>query len=330
MAKLILGLGTSHSPLLGMDGADWEARSRRELEWESVNRIDGTFVSYQQLRAEIGDKYADIAVTPHFIEQANAAQRALDRLGDEIAAAKPDVVIIIGDDHAELFERANFPMVSIYQGEELVNRLEETAASAPQWQRDVQAAYGSDSVRRYPGAPAFAADLIERMVEQEVDLAVSSAPRDPRKAGIGHAYGFVIERLFRGRSIPVVPILLNTYFPPNVPTPARAYKIGQAIRKAIEESTADLRVAIVASGGLSHFLCEEKLDRSVMEALQNHDGATLSALPRKALISGSSEILNWVMVGGAVEGMKNRWAEYLPVYRTPAGTGIGLAFTAWS
>jgi hypothetical protein len=139
----------------------------------------------------------------------------------------------------------------------------------------------------------------------------------------------VIQRLFRGRSIPVLPVLLNTYYPPNVPTSRRCHDIGRALRGAIEAAKADLRVAIIASGGLSHFVVDEKLDRDVLAALAG-DAGYLRSIPPAALQSGSSEILNWVMVAGAVGDRPLRWIEYQPIYRTPAGTGVGVGFAVWA
>jgi hypothetical protein len=152
---------------------------------------------------------------------------------------------------------------------------------------------------------------------------------DPRKAGFGHAYGFIVKRMFRGRRIPVVPILLNTYFPPNVPSAARCHDIGKALRAVVEASASTARVAIVASGGLSHFVVDESLDGQVIGALQSHDASVLRGLPRKALVSGSSEILNWVLAAGALENMQVTWKLYETLRRTAAGTGVGAAFLIW-
>ena len=89
------------------------------------------------------------------------------------------------------------------------------------------------------------------------------------------------------------------------------------------------RVGILASGGLSHFTIDEALDRAVLEACRNADEATLSALPPAKLDSGNSEIRNWIVAAGAAAGLKMLWQEYVPLYRTPAGTGCGMAFAAW-
>jgi Catalytic LigB subunit of aromatic ring-opening dioxygenase len=124
-------------------------------------------------------------------------------------------------------------------------------------------------------------------------------------------------------------VLLNTYYPPNVMRPARCYEVGRLLRQAIEEIDGSARVAIIGSGGLSHFVTDELLDRRVMEALRTKDAESLRSIPLQALNSGSSEILCWIMAAGALESLDMAWSEYLPVYRTPAGTGIGLGFASW-
>jgi hypothetical protein len=74
---------------------------------------------------------------------------------------------------------------------------------------------------------------------------------------------------------------------------------------------------------------DEALDHQVLDAIGTGDHATLRSIPRGALNSGSSEILNWIVTAGAVQGLPLRWKEYYPLYRTPAGTGVGAGFAVW-
>ena len=67
----------------------------------------------------------------------------------------------------------------------------------------------------------------------------------------------------------------------------------------------------------------------VLEALKTKDRDALAAIPREKLQSGSSEILNWIAVGGAMENKPIDLIDYIEGYRTAAGTGVGLAFAAW-
>jgi Catalytic LigB subunit of aromatic ring-opening dioxygenase len=145
----------------------------------------------------------------------------------------------------------------------------------------------------------------------------------------GHAYSFIHRRFMPDGPIPIVPIMLNTYYPPNQPSPTRCFDLGTAIRELINDFPDDLRVGIMASGGLSHFLVNEELDREVIEALQRKDHAALKALPAKKLLSGSSEIRNWIAVAAAVKDLKLDWISYVPGYRSRALTGVGLCFAHW-
>jgi hypothetical protein len=331
MAEIVLGIGTSHSPLLLLPAADWVDRGNDDKRNQKLNLSDGRFLPYAALEAEVESRYAEQATPAMFHDQWNQCQKALDRLADEIAAANPDLVIIVGDDQEELFDLRCMPAFAVFCGEEIVTRPLESMDYIPRWlvASQASAGYAMDAVRRYPAAPEFGRFAIEQLMVAGVDVTAVSAVQNPGTQGFGHAYGFVIQRLFRGRAIATLPILLNTYYPPNRPTPARCYQIGELLRRVVNEFPQHLRVAIVASGGLSHFVCDEELDRRVLKAISAGDSETLRRLPRSALNSGSSEIANWITVAGTMCGHGIKWHEYVPVHRTPAGTGIGLTFLTW-
>ena len=127
-----------------------------------------------------------------------------------------------------------------------------------------------------------------------------------------------------------MPLFVNTYYPPNVPSAARCHALGRELRRAVESWESDARVAVIASGGLTHFVIDEALDRGVLDAIAARDADALSAIPRDRLRSGNSEILNWVTAAGALEGLSATIVDYVPGYRTPAGTGTGMAFARWA
>lgn len=331
MAHIVLGIGTSHSPLLVLGGEQWPMRAGDDVAGRvPLHTLDGRFHSYQELKGLRGEPYGELATATNFVRQERSAGQALDRLTASLASAAPDVVLIVGDDQGELYEPGNIPAMAVFHGEEFVMRPFESGPIRPPWaDREFWKEYARDLPHRFPGAPGLATDLVHGLIERGIDVAVANRVRDARAHGFGHAIGFVIRRLFGGKTYPVIPVLLNTYFPPNTPTPRRCHEIGRHLRAAIEASPRDLRVAVVASGGLSHFVCEEAFDRRVIDALRADDGEALAGLPVEALVSGSSEIRNWILVSGAVSHLSRQWDEYLPVYRTPAGSGIGLAFMEW-
>ena len=330
MSEIVIGIGTSHSPLLAMQPEMWVERARDDYKRTKIQLCDSTVLSYEQLAAATGNRYADVAVLEHFRKQHLASQAALERLADDLAAANPDIVIIIGDDQDELFNLTHMPAIAIFYGDKLVmHPTGDGVTELPAWHQAALKTYSQDAAHVHEGAGAYSKALIDQLIERNVDLGASSEVTDPTEAGFGHAYGFVIERLFRGKRIPVVPVLLNTYFPPNVLRPARCYQVGQDLRAAVEAIADGKRIAIVASGGLSHFATDAEFDRKILDALRDGDGQTLRAMPPHSFRSGSSEALNWIMLGGALGPLRNQWMEYIPVYRTPAGTGIGLAFATW-
>src|SRR5439155_6722055 len=125
-------------------------------------------------------------------------------------------------------------------------------------------------------------------------------PQGRHEGAIGHAHNFVYRRLMNNQVIPNVPIFLNTYYPPNQPTVQRCYQLGVALRRALEAWEGDQRVALIASGGLSHFVIEEDLDQHIIEGLKNKDETKLTDLPNIRFNSGTSEIRNWIAVAGAM------------------------------
>ena len=95
-------------------------------------------------------------------------------------------------------------------------------------------------------------DILQRarnLVRQGVDVASSDRVLDPSVRGFGHAFGFVIERLMKDVNAPMLPVMLNTYFPPNTPTAARCYEIGTKIATALAASSNPARRWICSSRG---------------------------------------------------------------------------------
>ena len=93
------------------------------------------------------------------------------------------------------------------------------------------------SSREYPVASRLGAASIENLIGTRLRRQLLQALS--KAHGEGHAFGFVHQRLMREDAIvPIVPVALNTYFPPNQPRPKRCYELGQAIRRRCDRSTA--------------------------------------------------------------------------------------------
>jgi Catalytic LigB subunit of aromatic ring-opening dioxygenase len=295
--------------------------------------VDGQPRTFSELAQTSGDRLQLELSADIFAARWTAAQEALDRLAASIARVAPDIAVIVGDDQDELFGPDGQPSIAMYWGDTLETGAREARAavlvgrtqdSRSRWQEEVAVAQAIDTVHEYRVASEFARDLLSDLVCHNFD--VTSMRRMPPTRKFGHAFGFVIRRLLGDGRIPVVPILVNTFYPPNQPSPTRCYALGQALRAAVEQHPSSARVAIIASGGLSHFVVDEQMDRRVLAAIKYNDADALRRLPAVRLNSGTSEIRNWIAVAAASEHLSFAWSAYEPAYRTPAGTGCGLAF----
>jgi 3-O-methylgallate 3,4-dioxygenase len=74
---------------------------------------------------------------------------------------------------------------------------------------------------------------------------------------------------------------------------------------------------------------DEELDRHVLDLLAKKGADGLIALPTAKLESGNSEIRNWIATAGATERLAMRLVDYVPSYRSEAGSGVGMAFAVW-
>jgi 3-O-methylgallate 3,4-dioxygenase len=328
MADIVLAIGTSHSPLLNSPAEDYPKHAAIDASGRKLIDKQGRPCTYGELLAK-ADPSIQQQIEPQVLAQRSArCTQNIARLSRELAAARLDALIIIGDDQNEQFFDDNMPAILIYWGEKIENNPLHMDEDAPQFWRKARSQYHETAQSRdYPVDSALGLHLIERLVAQGFDI--SQSRRLAKDHGEGHAFGFVHRRMMNDHVIPIVPVALNTYFPPNQPRPRRCYDLGKAIRAAVCNAKGNRRVGILASGGLSHFTVDEELDRGVLDACKRNDGEALASIPVAKLNSGSSEIRNWIAIAGAAAHLQCDWQEYIPCYRSAAGTGCGMGFAIW-
>lgn len=316
MAEIVLGLGTSHGSQVSLT-PEW---------WGKHGELDRKRTNYDELVRS--DRGIEHELLPEVWQRKyEAVQAAVRTLSETLTKADPDVVVIVGDDQDELFRSSNMPAMAVYWGEQVLD-LPRDLTGVPASRAAAMWAKHAPVQESYPVAAALGRHVVERMMAAGFDVAQLS--EQPAGRSIGHAFTFVRLRLMGERVIPVVPIMLNTYFPPNQPTAARCYAFGQALRQAVESWPEPMRVALVASGGLSHFVVEEDLDRGVLAGIAARDAEALARIPEARLQSGSSEIKNWIVAAGALGDLDFEVVDYVPGYRSKGGTGCGMAFARWS
>lgn len=330
MGEIVLGLGTSHTLMLNEDPLDWQKNIDLDKGRGPTNLLideHGKPQLYDELVAERAASVAPYLTPERWRAAERGAQHSLDRLADTLASTPLDAVIVIGDDQKELFATHNLPAMLIYCGETIPLRPWRAPPNYPQWLSDAWAKHYGEGDRSMPVAAALARHVIDHLMESEFDLAI--AENLPEGEGEGHAFAFVHTRLMKHKTVPMIPVFLNTFYPPNQPRARRCFRLGEEIGRAVATFPEDCRVAVIASGGLSHFAIDTGLDRLVIDALRDKNTDALLSIPFAKLQSGSSEILNWIAMHGAIRHLNFGWCDYYPGYRTPAGTGTGLAFGVW-
>jgi hypothetical protein len=319
MARIVLGLGTSHSPHVSTEPEQWHLHAERDysnprLDMPALERAAGAGVATQLSPGVFRAKH-------------DTCQRAIAGLSTALLSAKPDVVVVVGDDQRELFLDECSPAFAIFTGASTLDIPPDPAHVLPSHQVALWSRHKGE-LETYPSHAAFGTHVAAAMSARDFDIATASAQFSGRS--IGHAYTFVRLRLLADAIVPIVPVFINCYFPPNQPSPARCYAFGVALREAIASWPGDLRVAVVASGGLSHFIIDEELDHQILRGIEEKTPALLTSIPAHKLNSGNSEIRNWIAVAGAMESAPVTSVVYEPCYRTPSGTGCGMAFVQWT
>jgi hypothetical protein len=319
MAQIVGVYQTAHTPFCYRRPEDWgPARSARPV------RADVPIDDLEASRR----KHARV-------------QHGFAVLRQKLAEARPDVIVIFGDDQLECFDFSNYPAFSLYVGEEFAGAL-------PSEQAPIGARRPAEppAKARLKGHPKLAVALLTGLMKRGIDPAFCMDMPKP-EAGIGHAIMNPAHSLTDLR-IPIVPILINCYYAPQ-PTAVRCYQLGRAVRESIEEYPDGLRVALIGSGGLWHTpgkqdaWLNEAFDEALLAHMAQGDIKAMAAcfddyrVPEgdlsqdigtrgKAVTGmpafggpqgGTRETCNWIAAAGAVEGRTATIIDRVPIYASP-------------
>jgi hypothetical protein len=326
MASIVVGIAASHSPQLSTPSELWRLHAERDQQNKQLH-YRGAVYDYGRLVEARRDEHLERELSDDiWLDKHRRCDSGIDGLAATLASAAPDVVLIVGDDQREMFLDDGMPTLAVYWGE-TVECIPKPEDELPPSLRPARWANYGEEREVYQCVPGLGRHVVERMMVEGFDVA--QLRQQPEGRSIGHAFNFVKIRIMRDRVAPMLPVMVNTYFPPNQPTAGRCYAFGKALRRAVESWDGPERVAVVASGGLSHFVIDEELDQKVLGAFSSRDGERIAAIPQDELVSGTSEIRNWIVVAGATEHLDLEVLDYVPTYRSPAGTGCGMAFARW-
>lgn len=224
--------------------------------------------------------------------QLQAGIDALGVLGQELDATEPDVLLLIGIDHVETFFPGSVPPFAVITGQTATAEF-----AGREW--------------NVPIHHEMAQAILDGLIEEGIDLSYA------HEGLLGHAFATPLEYIHQGRSIPIVPMFVNVYLPP-LPTTRRCLQVGEALRKVIDSRPE--KVAILASGGLSHypgtwkyFFPEYEFDHWVIQELEEGRPESLLDLTGEQLDEvGNTELLPWVIMFGATGKQRGELLSYQP------------------
>jgi len=336
MARIMFGLATSHGPMLSITPEYWQDRVSFDRE-NPQHFYKGKTYNFDQMVALHKDAHLADQITPEVsLERYTRCQNAIRQLADYFDQHRPDVAVVVGNDQMEIFTDQHVPAFAVFWGDHVEGhpRSPEFLAKLNPAVARAEADRTPSVYTEYPCSPELGKQVIQSVISDGFD--VSQLTKLPTGSigsnAVPHAYGFVYRRIMRDRVPMQVPVFVNTFYPPNQPPAGRCYEFGRALTRAIKSVTpADMKVAFIASGGMTHFVLDEAFDRELLAAMQKGDAAKLAAIPENMFQAGTSEIKNWLVVAGAMAeaGLKMDLIDYVPCYRSVAGTGSAMGFARW-
>jgi protocatechuate 4,5-dioxygenase beta chain len=272
MARIVAGVGTSHVPAIG---AAVDNGTTEDDRWKVL------FSGYETAR-------------------------------DWLAEQKPDVAIIIYNDHGSAFSLNVVPTFAV--------------GVAPHYPA-ADEGYGPRRVPVIYGDPDLSWHLVEDLVGQDFDITVC------QKLEVDHGLTVPMSILWGAPEewpVRVIPIAVNVVQQPT-PSAARCFQLGQAIRRAVESYGPDVNVAIVGTGGMSHQLqgpragwINSDFDRMFLEKILNEPThLTQMSTAEYIRLAGSegAELIMWLVMRGAMSPTVEKVHEnyFVPASNTAAG-----------
>lgn len=329
MAKIVLGIGTSHGPMLSTPPEQWNLRveADRAMRHPYRDRV----LSFDELvQARASEGLAEQITLDVWRQRHQQCRGAIDALARVFDRVKPDIAVIVGNDQMEIFNEDLIPAFAVLWGDQIINSeySADRLASLPPGVAVSVPGHIPPGGAVHQAVPDLGRHLIQKLMASEFD--VTSLKRLPGDE-TPHAFGFIFRQIMSDRVVPTVPVLVNTFYPPNQPTAKRCADFGRALFKAIESWDNDARVAVLASGGLTHFAIDEAVDRHLLDAITGANIDSVTELDESVFQTGTSEMKNWIPVAAVMQAakLKPTIVDYVPCYRSLAGTGNAMAFVHW-
>jgi aromatic ring-opening dioxygenase catalytic subunit (LigB family) len=232
------------------------------------------------------------------------AEAAFAALRSDLEEARPDVLIVVANDQFVNFFWNNIPTFFVTLADEVHGHF-------------------TRHKFRYRNHKELGRAIVAAGMEKGIDFSFGE------HVELQHTQNVPLYFLLPEPRIPILPVYVNTWVAP-APTPKRCYQVGELIREVAVNSPE--RVAILATGGLSHFPgsprigeIDTQFDHKLLEIMRQGKGASLADYSVDELLkAGDSEFLNWMVVVGAVGNAKATYTSYMPDF-----VATGWGFASW-
>jgi 2,3-dihydroxyphenylpropionate 1,2-dioxygenase len=232
------------------------------------------------------------------------AEAAFAVLRNDFERARPDVLIVVANDQFVNFFWNNIPTFFVTIGEEVKGQF-------------------TRHHFHYRNHKELGKQIIRAGMEKGIDFSFGE------HIELQHTQNVPLHFLLPEPNIPILPIYVNTWVDP-APSPGRCYQVGELVRAVADDSKE--RVAILATGGLSHFPgsprigeIDETFDHKLLEVMRDGKGRSLVEYSVQDLLqAGDTEFLNWMVVIGAIGDAKAGYTAYMPDF-----VATGWGFVSW-
>lgn len=230
-----------------------------------------------------------------------------------LARLAPDVAIVVYNDHGADFMLDKYPTFALGAAERYGIADE---------------GFGTRPLPEVPGDAELSFHLCESLVAQEFDLTVC------QELAVEHGFLVPMNLCFphgaAGWPVRTIPLQVNVIQHP-LPTARRCYKLGQAIRRAVESYPSNAKAVVLGTGGMSHQLqgkrfgfMNEKFDRRFLDELERNPEA-LAGISHQEIMEQAGaeavELIMWLTMRGALSPRARRVHRH---YYAPMTTGMGL------
>ena len=232
------------------------------------------------------------------------AETAFAALRADLEEANPDVLVVVANDQFVNFFWNNIPTFFVTIADEVKGQF-------------------TSHKFQYRNDKDLGKAIIRAGMNKGIDFSYGE------HIELQHTQNVPLYFLLPEPKIPILPIYVNTWIDP-APSPRRCYQVGELVREVADAS--NKRVAILATGGLSHFPgsprigeIDESFDHKLLEVMRQGGGKSLVDYSVEDLLhAGDTEFLNWMVVIGAVGDAKATYTAYMPDF-----VATGWAFVSW-